>query len=105
MIPLWHLLLAFCIVTPITSSLVVARRANVGVAGYTLVIIVGLAVGAFFGWTMWASHWIVANQITRAAPAKQDWYARALYFTKLLWIMLAALVGQWLSTVVLRVVF
>jgi hypothetical protein len=91
--------------TPITASLCVARRANVGVAGYMLAISVGIALGAFFGWTMWASHWIVGNKITRAAPAKEEWYCRALYFTKLLWIMLAAIVGQWLSKVVMRVVF
>lgn len=102
---LWHLLLGICITTPISTALVVARRANVGVAGYALAFSLGLAVGAFFGWTMWAGHWIIGNKITTAAPAKQEWYARALYFTKLVWIVLAAFVGYWLSQVVLRVVF
>jgi hypothetical protein len=105
MFALWHLLLGVCITTPITTALVVARRANVGMVGYALAFSSGLAVGAFFGWTMWASHWIVGNKITRSAPAKQEWYARAFYFTKLVWIVLAACVGLWFSKLVLRVVF
>jgi hypothetical protein len=105
MVALWHLLLLICIATPVWASLAAARRSNVGVAGYTLALIVGLALGAFFGWTMWATHWIVGNKIDRAAPAKQEWYFRALYFSKLLWMVLAAFVGLWLTTALLRVVF
>jgi hypothetical protein len=67
------------------------------VAGYTL--------AAFFGWTMWATHLAVGNRIMKAAPAKQEWYARALYFTKFLWIALAVFVAMWLSNVVLRITF
>ena len=105
MFALWHLLLGICIATPIAASLAEARRASVGVAGYTLALIVGIVLGALFGWTMWATHLAVGNKIMKAAPAKQEWYFRALYFTKLLWIALAAFVAVWLSKVVLRVTF
>ena len=105
MFALWHLLLGICILTPIFGSLAQARRANVGVAGYILALIVGIVLAAFFGWTMWATHWAVGHKIMKAAPAKQEWYARALYFTKLLWIALAAFVAGWLSNVVLQVTF
>lgn len=105
MFALWHLLLGICVATPIAISLAVARRASVGVGGYTLVLIVGIALGTFFGWTMWATHWAVGNKIIKAAPAKEEWYFGALYFTKFVWILLAAFVAGWLSDLVLRVAF
>ena len=105
MFALWHLLLGICVATPIVASLAEARRASVGVAGYILALIVGIVLGAFFGWTMWATHWAVGNKIIKAAPAKEEWYFGALYFTKLLWIALAVFVATWLSNVVLRVAF
>lgn len=30
-------------------------------AGYILALIVGIVLGAFFGWTMWATHWLLAT--------------------------------------------
>jgi hypothetical protein len=105
MFALGHLLLGICIATPIAISFVEARRASVGVGSYALALIVGIASGAFFGWTMWATHLAVGNRIMKAAPAKQEWYARALYFTKFLWIALAVFVAGWLSNVVLRITF
>ena len=105
MIPLWHLLLLICIATPVSVSVIAARRASVGIAGYALALMVGLALGAFFGWTMWAAHWIVGNKIMRAAPARQEWYGGAFYFSKVLWSLLAAVVALRLTSVVLRLVF
>lgn len=102
---LWHLLLLICIGTPIAASLAVARRATAGIGGYAIAIIVGLALSAFFGWTTWATHRTVANRLESSPHPKEDWFTYGLYFSKIVWIILAAFVGLRLTSWLLRVVF
>ena len=107
---LWHVLILICVAAPIGTALASARYANVGPGGYALAIVVGGAVGACCGWTMWTTHKIVVTRMQRLPPsetslARQDWYFRAFYFTKIVLVGFAGFLGFWVSLVLLRVVF
>ena len=86
---LWQLLILICIALPIGTSLASAQHANVAPGGYALAIAVGLAVGACWGWAMYATHRIVVSKLQHRLPseaglAKQEWYFRGLYLAKIL---------------------
>jgi hypothetical protein len=106
---LWHVLILICVALPIGSALASARYVNVAPGGYLLAAAVGLVVGACCGWVMWKTHWVVGSKVQRhfshAPLASQEWYFRAFYLAKLVWVGLAGFLGFWLSLALLRVVF
>ena len=107
---LWHVLILICVGLPIGTSLSSARYANVGPGGYCLAFAVGLGVGACCGWTMWKTHKIVFNKFQGPPPSgtslvKLDWFLRAFYLAKMLWVGFAGFLGFWISSRLLRLVF
>ena len=107
---LWQLLILICVALPIGTSLASARCVNVGPAGYALATAVGLAVGVCCGWTMWRSHRPIGSKLqglpsSGASLERQEWYFRAFYLAKILWIGFAGFLGFWLSLALLRVAF
>ena len=101
---LWHLLLLICITTTFFTSLAVPWRANYGLSGYGIAIIVGFVVSAFFGWTMWTTHKAVAQRFENSPHPNDDWFAYGLYVIKIVWILLSGFVGFWLTSWLIRAV-
>jgi hypothetical protein len=76
--------------------------------GYVLALATGLAVGVSSSWIMWWMHRaLVPNLLHRLEEGDPlaDWYGRAFYVSKVVWIVLAGLVGFWLSSALLHKVF
>jgi hypothetical protein len=108
MVTLWQLLIFICFWMPIGGAIASARHAKVGPGGYALAMTVGLAVGACCAWTMWIMHKAFATNLRQRPDwqhAMSKWYFRTFYFSKILWIGFALLLGAWLSSAVLRLVF
>jgi hypothetical protein len=105
MVSLWDLLTVLCCVMPITGVLVSARLAKVGFGGYALAIAVGLAIGVCCAWTMRTVGKTAGAHIRRKSESLHERYFRALYFAAMLWIVLADLLGAWVSLALLRLVF
>jgi hypothetical protein len=106
---LWQLLILICFALPIGASLSSAEYAKVGFGGHVLAIAVGSAVGGCCAWTMWIVHKVVvANLIRRrdlGSPTRREWYFRAFYFAKFLWIVFAGFLGLGLSSLLLHIFF
>ena len=105
---LWNVLILMCFAVPIGTSLASARYAKVGISGYALAIVVGLAVGVCCGWAMWKTHEVVGSKLQRLAGvslAKQEWYFATFYLGKIVWVGFAGFLGFWLSLALLRAVF
>jgi hypothetical protein len=102
---LWHLLIGLCFAVPVGSALAPARIAEAGIGGYVLAAVTGVLLGALCSWIMWRMHKaLVPNlllHLERGEPLAQ-WYGRAFYVSKVLWIILAGVLGFWLSAVLLR---
>src|SRR6185437_10263417 len=108
MIALWQLLILICLVMPIGGALASARLANTGITGYAVAVTVGLIVGTCCSWTMWSVHKTVAANLRQRSiggRSVSEWYFRAFYFSKILWIAFALFLGIWLSSWSLRLVF
>jgi len=102
---LWDLLTALCFAMPIGSALASSKHAKVGFGGYALAAIVGLALGVCCAWTMRTVGRTAATHIKRHSESLQERYSRALYFAAMLWIVFALFLGDWVSSVVMRLVF
>jgi hypothetical protein len=102
---LWHLLIGCCFAVPVGSALAPARIAEAGTGGYVLATATGLVVGASFSWIMWWMHKsLVPNLLHRLEQGDplSEWYGRAFYASKALWIIFAGVLGFWLSSTLIR---
>lgn len=102
---LWHLLIGICFAAPVGSALAPPRIAEAGIGGYVLAVVTGVALGASCSWIMWRMHMALVpnllHRLERGDPLA-EWYGRAFYFSKVLWIILAGVLGFWLSAALLR---
>ena len=102
---LWHLLVGICFGMPIPFALQSAGEAKVGFGGYALAITIGLAVGVSCAWTMWISGKTAGNRISKLdSESLKHWCFRALYASSIFWIFLSAVLGEWASSALLRLV-
>jgi hypothetical protein len=102
---LWDLLLSIVFFIAPLGAVDSARRAGVGYAGYALAVVSGLVIGACCAFGMWKLGKMVGTRTSRLEPdSGQLWYFRALYFSALLWIFLAAVLGKWVTVGLLRLV-
>jgi hypothetical protein len=104
MVTLWDLLTAVSFAMPIGGALASAKLARASFGGYVLAITVGLALGLSFALSMRTIGKTVAAQM-KGQYAPREWYARALYFAAVLWILLGLFLGNWLSSAAMRLVF
>ena len=105
MVSLWDLLNVICFTTPIALALASAVRAKAGFGGYALALTIGLALGVSFAWAMRTVGKSVAAHIKRHPGSLIETHAYALYFGAILWIVFASFLGDWASSVLLRLVF
>ena len=104
---LWHLLIGVCFSAPVGTALAPARIAKAGIGGYVLAMVTGLAVGSSCSWIMWWMHKALVPNLQRRleeGDPLSDWYGRAFYVSKVLWIIFAGLLGFWLSAALLRTI-
>ena len=101
---LWHLLLAWSFLSPISGALASATNAKVGFGGYALAFAIGLGLGLISVWTMETVRPIVADHAERRSLSMQVWYVRELYSVALMWIVLGLCVGYWVTSALIRLV-
>src|SRR5262245_25147409 len=106
MMPLWLLLILFCVAIPIGTAIGVAHYAKVGFSGYTFSITVGLAVGLCCAWTMWIARKLILSRYSdpRYSLVQQERIWRSFYFAAILWIFFAGLLGAFFSSLLIRFV-
>ena len=103
---LWHVLILCCFGMAVGGALVPPRIANAGIGGYTLGTIVGIVVGFACAWMMWIMHWKFGAWIRRhsGSTSRTEWYFRALYFSKVLWMFFTGFLGFQFSRALERLV-
>ncbi|SRR5216683_4130091 len=102
---LLHLIICLCFVMPLAGALDAAKAARAGSTGYALAVIVGLLLGSFCTWTTWTvGKAIVTSVLGRPdySDSRKDWVARGMFFSTLLWIVFAFILGEWASSTLIR---
>jgi len=104
MVSLWDLLLLLCFTMPIAGALLPAHSAKVGFNGYTVAIVVGVALGLGCSWSMRTIGKKISVSTRPYSASRREGYFRALYFAGVLWIAFAFFLGTWASSAALRFV-
>jgi|SRR5579871_224258 len=95
---LWHVLILACFGSSVGAAILPPRIQHAGGLGYAAAAFVGLMVGTGSGWLMWLMHrefalWVRNRTDAGRAIAPQDWRFPAFYFSKLVWILFAMVLG------------
>jgi hypothetical protein len=101
---LWTQLILICFIQPIAAAIASAKHAKAGPGGFAAVIRLGLALGLFGAWAMWAGGEALGARIERQPESLQERYFCALFFAAIVWIIITAELGAWLSSTMLRLV-
>jgi hypothetical protein len=105
LVTLWHLLLSVCFFISFVGALDSAKLAKASYGGYALAIITGLAVGACCVSGMWYLGKIAVSRISTLEPGRlQRWSYRAVFFSAIFWIALAAILGRLLTSTLIRAI-
>ena len=107
MVTLWQLLVLICFAAPIGPALASASLSGSGPGGYVIAVGAGVLVGLCCAWAMWVTHGIVRRTLQRRGDYNVvivEWQHRAFYLAKVVWIVVAAILGFWSSALALRFV-
>ena len=102
---LWQLLMIICFAMAVGTASAAANVARTGFSGYVLATGTGMVVGASCSWMMWRMHKALMPELLhrlKEGNPLANWYGRAFYVSKGLWILFAGFLGFWLSSALLR---
>jgi len=96
------LLAAVSSVTFLASAVLAAKNTHAAIGGYVLAIIIGLLLAACNAWVVYKAGERVANLTSSSSQSRQEWFGRAFFLAILLWLPLAAFLGNWVALAVMR---
>ena len=102
---LWTLLTLTSSGSLVAGAVVAANHSRLGIGGYAFAITIGLLLG---GLNFWATEKVAASVVDRLGRhlhLAQESLLNALYFAAALWILLAILVGEWITSAAMHVLF
>jgi hypothetical protein len=91
-----------CFVMPVAGAIASGRLAHKGFNGYVVAVLVGLLLGAAGAWTLRRFGRFVVTRLRMRPVRAEGLYLGALYFSAVLWALLALFAGSWTSSVILR---
>jgi len=96
------LLAALSSATFFASAVLAARHEHAALVGYILAVVTGLLLATGNGWAVYRAGTLLANLTSSSSKARQDWWGRAFFLLILLWLPLAAYLGDRVSSAVIR---
>ena len=101
---LWTLLTLMSSVSYIFSAIMTAKNAQAGVGGYALAIIIGLLLGVCNAWALQRVGAAAHDRSKRHSEKLREWWLGALYVASVAWVLVAAFLGAWLTSVAMRLI-
>ena len=96
------LLAALSSATFFASAVLAAKHEHATLGGYLLSIVVGLVLAACNAWAIYKAGAVLARVTASSPKARQEWSGRAFFLLILLWSPLAAFLGNWVTSAVMR---
>ncbi len=99
------MLLAICFLIAVRGAVDAVGVKGLGLAGYALAVVTGSVVGGGCVWVQSRLARTVEAITSRAdqGSAQRRWFT-ALYLCWAFWILVAAVLGKWLTSTVIRLV-
>lgn len=89
-------------VTFLAGAVLAARHKHAGLHEYVLAIVVGLVLAGCNARAVHMAAEVVANRTTSIPESRQAWLGPVFCLLVLLWLPVAAFLGNWIATVMLR---
>jgi hypothetical protein len=86
------------------AAVVAARHAKAGLGGYALAIIIGLFLAVCNAWILYKLGDILAGLTRSHSEAQQNRWGRAAFVAMVLWLPVAAFLGDWVASAAMRLV-
>ena len=101
---LWTLLIGVCFFTAVGSAWD-AAAAKTSIGGHLVAVVIGLVVGVACAWAMWrVGETAGTRALKQQSESRQRWYIRGIYASSIFWIFLAAVLGKWAASELLRLI-
>lgn len=84
------------------SAVLAATHGHAAFGTYLLAIVVGLLLALCNGWIVYKAGDLLAKLTCSSSKRRQEWFGRAFFLVILLWLPVAAYVGSWVSSAVMR---
>jgi len=91
-------------VTFFASAVLAAKHEHAALGGYLMATLVGLVLAACNFWLFYKAADVLARVTASSSEPRQEWAGKAFFLVFLLWVPLAAFVGDWVASAVLRFV-
>lgn len=101
---LWTLLTAVSSVTVVAGSVIAAIHAKAGFTGYAVAMSIGFGLGACNAWTLHRLSTAMDALSKQYSEVRREWCFRALYVALVAWVPFAIALGDWLTSMALRLI-
>lgn len=86
------------------GALAAAIHAKAGLSGYTLATIIGLSLAICNALMIYKLGGILADRTISYSETQQEWFGRAFYVFSLLWLVIAAVIGNLVTAAAMRLI-
>ena len=100
---IWHLLTSLCFFMPIAGSVLSAVRARVGIGGYAIALCSGAITGTCCAIAMLFALKAVWSYSQHKGESAQNRYLVAVSLAIVPWMVIAGLLGRWVSAATLNI--
>ena len=101
---LWTLLTTISSLTILATSVMSAKQVRGGPASYALATALGAVLAVCNAWAV-SKIAATAEENSRGhSPSIREWCLGGLYFAAILWMPVAAFIGDWATSAVLRLI-
>jgi hypothetical protein len=102
---LWNLLIGVCFFIAVRGAWDAATVARTSRGGHVFAVVIGLVVGVACAWAMWRVGEAAGTHALKVqSESRHRWYIRGIYASSLFWIFLAAVLGRWVASELLRLI-
>jgi hypothetical protein len=102
---LWTLMVAITSGILLVVPIQAANLRNTGLGGYAVATMVGLLLAGLNAWASGRVANAVDIRIKHSPESFQERYLSGLYLGAFVWMLLAAFIGDWLTSSVLQLAF
>jgi hypothetical protein len=96
------LLMVLTSVTFFASAVITAKHERATLAGYLLAIVIGLLLAACNAWVVYKAGDLMAMLTSSSSKVRQDWVGRLFFLAIMVWLPLAAFLGNFVASTLMR---
>ena len=98
----WHLVVTLCFFMPGAGAIATAKAEGAGFGASVIILVLGLTLGFVCAWMLHLAGVAAGNQMRQQTGARQARIAMVLNVGAVLWMVIALVLGLWLSSVASR---